>query len=91
VGEPLVHLNLFVWVQFNDPVTVTRVGATIDGNEQGFTVNSSISYGDLAFLLPGDDMPAAGTAVALAVTGTNRAGTAFNTTLMATIPAPAGN
>lgn len=63
----------------------------IAGNTQNFGVNSVVSYGDLAFLMPGDERPAAGMPAMLTVLGTDRARAAFNTALTATIPAPAAN
>ncbi|MBL8603754.1 MAG: C1 family peptidase [Myxococcales bacterium] len=73
---------------FNEPVTVTRLRAEIDGSGFNFDVNTALSYGDLTFLLPGDGAPAMGTAVTLTVTAKLRNGTMVDRNLMVMAPAP---
>ncbi|MFO0560951.1 MAG: C1 family peptidase [Polyangiales bacterium] len=84
---PATRWTLFVRVAFNDPVTVRTLSATVDGNAQGFGVDSTLSYGDLAFLMPGDAMPTAGSMAELTVEGADRAGATFMQTLTVMVPA----
>lgn len=90
-GGPQMRWTLFVRVQFNDPVNLTRVTATVDNNGQALTLSSTMSYGDIGFLLPGDAMPAAGSMAELEVAGKDRAGADFMQTLTVMIPAPSMN
>lgn len=80
-------LTLFVRVQFNDPVTVTKLRALVGTSAVNMVTTSTLSYGDLGFELPSNDPPAPGTMIELTVTGTNRAGGAVEQKL--TVPAPA--
>ncbi len=90
-GGPQMRWTLFVRVQFNDPVNVTTLTATVAGNGQAFNSSSTLSYGDLGFLLAGAEMPAAGSMAELEIAGKDRAGRDFMQTLNVMIPAPSMN
>jgi hypothetical protein len=75
-------------VLFNEPVTVTNVGADLDGSVFNFSQSSGMSYGDIVGILLTDTMPAAGTMTTLTVSARLRDGTMVDRTLTVALPAP---
>ncbi len=88
---PEMRWTLFVRVQFNDPVVVTTLTANVNGDESPAGFESTVQYGDLAFLMPAGGPPAAGTMAMLTVASKTRANVDVTNTLSVAIPAPSAN